>query len=104
MSGRLGAPAWSSAVGLFFVHARRSAMQNANRLPALVLAAVLGTALIGCQRQATPSTGSGAGVPMMHGERFGAPPAGAQQPAAPGHGDGLGPHHPPVRRPVLIVT
>lgn len=79
-------------------------MRIDNRLPALVLAAVLGTALLGCQRQATPAMGSGGGVPLKHGERFGAPPAGAEQPAGPGYGDGLGPHHPPVRRPVLIAT
>jgi hypothetical protein len=79
-------------------------MRSDNRLPALLLAAVLGTALIGCQRQETPSMDRGTRLPLIHGERFGAPPMGAETPAGPGTGQGLPPNHPPIRKPALIVA
>ncbi len=75
-------------------------------LPALLLAAILGTALSACQRQPTPSA-RGVDLPTLHGERFGAPPGpgvGEDKPARPGSGQGFDPHHRRPPGPVLIAT
>ena len=60
-------------------------------VPALVLAALLGTTLIGCQRQETPTPypKSEVGLPS------------AEKPGQPGARDALGPHRTPVTKPAL---
>ena len=58
-------------------------------VPALVLAALLGSTLIGCQRQETPYPKSEIGLPS------------ADKPGLPGARDAHGPHRTPVTKPVL---
>lgn len=73
-------------------------------LPPLVVAAMLGIALIGCQRQDTPQPKSDIALPMFQGEpRFGAPLGPGQElPRHPGAGETMDSQHPPLRRPGLI--
>lgn len=73
-------------------------------LPALLLAAMLGTALSACERQPTPSAGGTAHLPTMPGERFGAPSGPGLGERKPGSGEAYDPHHPPPPRPALIAS
>ena len=78
-------------------------MRIDKHLPALVLAAMLGTALSACQRQEVPSTRIDFGLPAPPGERFGtAPVPGTNAEQSPGTGGSFDPGHPPARGPGLI--
>ncbi|HJV92508.1 MAG TPA: hypothetical protein VJ572_03480 [Azonexus sp.] len=70
-------------------------------LPPLVVAAMLGAALIGCQRQETPLPKSDIVLPSLQGGPFG-PGAGQELPLRPGAGESIDSQHPPLRRPGLI--
>ncbi|HSG24151.1 MAG TPA: hypothetical protein VLA64_14475 [Azonexus sp.] len=76
-------------------------------LSALLLAAMLDTALTGCQRQEMPPPKSELGLPLPQGERFGAPfgpPATDKNSPRPSARDAVDPHHPWMRRQGLIET
>ena len=76
-------------------------------LPGLALAAILGTALIGCERHETPATRTDLGLPALPSGRFGVPPApggNGEQPVSPGSGGSFDPHRPPAPRLILIQT
>lgn len=81
-------------------------MRIEKSLPPLVVAAMLGAALIGCQRQEIPLPKSEIVLPLIQGEqRFGAPlgPGAIQElPPRPGAGESIDSQHPPLRRPGLI--
>lgn len=74
-------------------------------LSALLLAALLGTALTACQRQEMPPR-SDFGLPLPKGERSGAPlgpDATVKTPPQPGAGEAVDPHHPWIKKqPGLI--
>ncbi|WP_265942517.1 hypothetical protein [Dechloromonas sp. A34] len=85
----------------------RPARKSCRQLPPLVVAAMLGAALIGCQRQETPLPKSDIVLPLIEGEqRFGVPlgPGASQElPPRPRPGETIDSQHPTLRRPGLIA-
>lgn len=76
-------------------------MRNEKSLPPLVVAAMLGAALIGCQRQETPLPKSDIVLPSFQGAPLG-PGAAQELPRRPGAGESIDAQQPPLRRPGLI--
>lgn len=70
-------------------------------LSALLLAAILGTALTACQRQEMPPPKSHPGLPLPQSERSDAPlgpDATVKIPPRPGAGEAVDPHHPWLKK------